>query len=102
MQLDPPLARTFDPPTSHEAAARVGEFQASHDAKIFAAICNTKGGATYREIAAAAHLEPVAVARRLSSMERRKLVTRLYDGPKIRKRLGMALWFRAWQTEIKL
>ena len=70
-----PLFRSTDPSTSRDAAARVPEFRASHEAAIYAAICEAHPwGVTYREIAFYAGLEPVAVARRLVAMERRKLL----------------------------
>ena len=96
-----PLFRTTDPSTSRDAAARVPQFQASHEAKIYEVICNKDGGIhgglTYRQIAWLAAMEHIAVARRLVSMERRKLITRRRHETtgKYLQRDGMALWFRA-------
>ena len=92
-----PLFRTTDPSTSRDAAARVPQFQASHEAKIYDALCHALDGRTYREIAALTKLEPVAVGRRLVTMARRKLITRRRDETtgKYLQRDGCALWFRA-------
>ena len=92
-----PLFRTTDPSTSRDAAAHVPQFQASHEAKIYEALRFLVDDAIYREIALIAHLEPVAVARRLIAMERRKLITRRRDETtgKYLQRDGCALWFRA-------
>ena len=92
-----PLFRNSDPVTSRDAAARVPEFRAGHEAKIYHAICTALGGSTYREIAGDTGLEAVAVARRLVAMERRKLITRRRDMAtgKYLARDGMALWYRA-------
>ena len=88
------LARHTDPHTSHEAAAKVDTFKASHDAAIYAALDGKPDGLTYREIAAIAKLEPVQVGRRLSYL--RGLVTRRRDEVtgEYRARDGMALWWR--------
>ena len=82
------LARNSDPHTSIQAAERVSQFQASHEAKIFEALHNASG-LTYREIAKVTGMEPVAVARRLKAMESRKLIFRYNT------RDGMAVW---WKT----
>ena len=100
------LARNTDPHTSHDAAQLALDFVASHEAKIYAAICGADG-LNYREIAFIAKLEPVAVARRLKAMERRKLIerreasyaeltARIYvpRATIYKQRDGMALWFR--------
>jgi predicted ArsR family transcriptional regulator len=68
---DAPRARRRDPSTSHIAAERI---QASgradaHRQTIVAAIRRAPG-MTYREIAEATGLEPVAVGRRLVEVER--------------------------------
>ena len=91
------LHRHNDPHTSVEAAAKVDTFVAGHEAKCYEAICNAQG-ATYREIAEACGLEPVACARRLSSMEKRGLIRRLRDTVtgKHLTRFGMALWYKTW------
>ena len=91
------LARRGDIHTSHEAAAKVDTFRASHDAAIYASLSLPQAitGMTYREIAAYAKLEPVQVGRRLAYMER--LVTRRRNEVtgKYLARDGMALWYRA-------
>ena len=91
------LARRGDIHTSHDAAAKVDTFKAGHEAKIYEAICNAPLGYTYRQIARDTGLEPVAVARRLVSMERRKLITRRRDEltGEYRAQDNMALWYRA-------
>jgi hypothetical protein len=93
-----PLARNSDPLTSHVAAANVPAFQASHEAKIYDVLTRSIGitGMTYREIAHHAKLEPIAVARRLIGMERRKLIERDRDMAtgKYLQRDNMALWFK--------
>ena len=89
------LARRGDPHTSHEAAAKVDTFKAGHEALIVSAWNGHCGGLTYREIASVTRLEPVAVARRLVSMERRKVIYRIETAPgKYAARDGMAVWFR--------
>ena len=76
-QLALPLARRSDPVTSHDAARGTVSFRARHEAKIYAAIADAgQNGATYREVAAITGMEPVAVARRLAGMERRRLIAR--------------------------
>ena len=91
------LARHSDPSTSHEAAAKVDTFKASHDAAIYAALSLPQAitGMTYREIAAYAKLEPVQVGRRLAYMGH--LVTRSRHAitGKYLERDGCALWWRA-------
>ena len=59
-----PLSRRSDPQTSKDAAEHSTEFRAKHEARIFGALVDASDrGMTYREIAAATGLEPVAVAR---------------------------------------
>lgn len=91
-----PLFRSTDPHTSRDAAAKVDDFRASHEARIYQAICNAQFGYTYRQIARDTGLEPVAVARRLVSMERRKLIMRKRDeltGEYLAQD-GMAIWWK--------
>ena len=97
-----PLFRSNDPSTSRDAAARVPAFKAGHEAKIYDALCNAPHGLTYREIAAIAKLEPVAVGRRLKGMERRRLVERRIvnvatdcDPWMLETRAGMCVWRKA-------
>lgn len=61
------LAHRDDPRTSHEAAARAGEFSHRHRALILGAL-KEHGPMTYEEIARATDLEPVAVGRRLHEL----------------------------------
>ena len=96
------LYRRTDPSTSHDAAANVPAFRAGHEALIYDALCNAPHGLTYREIAAIAKLEPVAVGRRLKGMERRKLVERRIvnvatdcDPWTLETRAGMCVWRKA-------
>ena len=90
------LARRGDIHTSHEAAAKVDTFKAGHEALVFAAICGSVDGLTYRAIATLAKLEPVAVGRRLVAMERRRLITRRRDEltGEYKAQDNMALWYR--------
>lgn len=69
-----PLARTTDPITSHQAAAKT-DFKARHIAKIYAAL-KEKGPMTKDEIADSTGLDHVAVARRMAAMEDKGLVRR--------------------------
>ena len=90
MQLglfEPVRARRRDPATSQAAAARVDRFAAGHFAKILAAL--EQGPGTYREIAARAGLEPVAVARRMAEIETAGKVKRAGE------RDGFTLWARS-------
>ena len=64
-----PRARRSDPETSHLAAERVKVSAKAHRAVIVAAI-RRRPGMTYREIAEAVGLDPVAVGRRLVECER--------------------------------
>lgn len=89
--LDSPLARSTDPQTSHDAADRAHQFIASHDAKIYGVLCDHHPTAlTYRAIAAFAKLEPVAVGRRLTYLERRGLIR-----PTGEVHEGCRLWAKA-------
>ena len=93
-----PLSRRSDPETSHAAAEKSADFRAKHEARIFGAIFDAgEKGATYKEIAAATGMEPVAVARRLKGMERRGLIERsaLTDCSGFESRDGCACW---WAT----
>jgi hypothetical protein len=98
LTMDFTLSRRTDPPTSKHAASKSGEFRAKHESKIFGAICDAaERGATYKEIAQTTGMEPVAVARRLSSMESRKLITRKANefGDPLATRSGCAVWWKA-------
>ena len=100
-QLDLPLARRSDPVTSHDAARGTISFRARHEAKIYSAIADAgQQGATYREVADATGMEPVAVARRLAGMERRGLIKRSITGidrhgVAYEQRNGMLVWRKA-------
>lgn len=94
----PRLARRHDPQTSHKAAEKAEAFRAKHEATIYAAICDAGShGATYREIAAATGMEPVAVGRRLSAMGKRGLIYRNpnTDASGMEARDGCAVWRKA-------
>ena len=67
-----PRARRSDPATSHLAAQRAAPSADAHRQRIVAAL-RAKPGMTYREIADATGLEPVAVGRRLIEAERQGL-----------------------------
>lgn len=73
LAFDPPRARRHDPATSQRAASKVERFASGHFAKIIDAL---RVPGSYREIAARAGLEPVAVARRMGELERAGLVRR--------------------------
>lgn len=100
-RYDAPRARATDPETSHQAADKAETFIASHESRIFGALHDAGAhGGTYKELARRTGLEPVAVARRLSKMEERKLITRrIKDGSTAdddyQERGGMAIWWRA-------
>jgi len=87
------LSRRSDPVTSKRAAERTSGFKAKHEGAIYAAICESEG-LTYKEIARLTGLEPVAVARRLSAMETRQLITRNCNEVKepAEVRDGCAVW----------
>lgn len=93
----PALCRSTDSVTSRSAAEKASKFTGKHEAAIYAAICDSGGrGMTYREIAKATGMEPVAVARRLGAMERRLLVSRFMNEFKepAEVREGCAVWWR--------
>lgn len=72
-----PRARRSDPLTSHAAAAKVATAVKDHETLILAAIkAAGERGATYKEAAIAARMEPVVVGRRLKGMERQGLIAR--------------------------
>ena len=73
-QLEPVRARRHDPATSQRAASRVQRFASGHFAAILTAL--QSGPGSYRQIAARAGLEPVAVARRMAELEQAGLVRR--------------------------
>lgn len=68
LPLPPPRARRSDPATSHIAAARVREFASGHFSAILAAL--TAPGATIYELAARTGIDHVAIARRMSELEK--------------------------------
>lgn len=97
IEFDAPRARRSDPETSYKAAERAATFRAKHEAQIFAAISDAgEVGCTYKEIAHITKMEPVAVARRLSAMGERKLITRHRNefGEPAEIRNGCAVWWR--------
>lgn len=63
------LARRSDPSTSHQAAARVGEFAHSQHAKIYAALLAHADGLTAHEIAEKSGISAHAVLKRMHEME---------------------------------
>lgn len=63
------LARRTDPDTSHDAAARVKEFQSSHQHRILAAIQDL-GEATVDEVARKCAIAAHAVGKRIPELER--------------------------------
>lgn len=91
------LARRGDVHTSRDAAQNVTAFGQSHEGKVFDAIRQAgERGATYREVASATGMEPVAVARRLSGMAERGLIKRREiepgEKPIYETRGGCAVW----------
>ncbi len=85
MNFEPVRARRTDPETSQRAAAKVERFASGHFAKILGALGDLRTG-TYREIAFAAGLEPVAVARRLRELEQAGKIGRIGE------RDGFTVW----------
>ena len=78
------LYRRTDPVTSRMAAELARGFLGTHELKIFHFLQSIArnppplcGGATYRDIAHAMGLEPVAVARRMKGMERKGVIRRM-------------------------
>lgn len=72
--FDPiPLARSSDPDTSHQAAARVHEFGDKHHG-IIAVCLRQHGSLTADQIAALTRLDKYQVCRRLPEMERAGMV----------------------------
>lgn len=95
-QLEIPLSRNTDPVTSHVAAQRALVFKDNHESRIFGVLYCCPNGSTYREIAEASGLEPVAVARRMKGMERRGLIKRwTNEYGKYEQRNGMCVWRKA-------
>lgn len=85
LTFEPVRSRRSDPATSQRAAAKVERFAGGHFAKILGALADLKTG-TYREIAFAAGLEPVAVARRLRELETAGKIARFGE------RDGFTVW----------
>jgi hypothetical protein len=85
LSFEPVRARKRDPETSQRAANRAARFASGHFAKILAALDELTTG-TYREIAFAAGLEPVAVARRMRELETAGKIARLGE------RDGYTVW----------
>lgn len=69
-------ARRSDPATSHVAAARAEPIARRHHAAILAALSKTPAGATIHEMKILTGIDHVAVARRMSELEREGLVRR--------------------------
>ena len=90
------LHRHNDPHTSVLSAQRALVFKDSHESRIFGVLTCCPNGATYRAIADALGMEPVAVGRRLKGMEMAGTITRRRDEVtgEYRARDNMALWFR--------
>lgn len=96
-QLDLLWSPRFDPDTSRVAAEKSGAFRAGHEAKIYDVLHQHEGiGLTYRAIAALAGMEPVAVARRLKTLERKRLVCRVVsESGEYATMGGCAIWRKA-------
>lgn len=92
------LARGTDPETSHDAAAKALGFAGAHE-KLIAEAIEAAGehGACSKEVARRTGLTHVQVDRRLAGMNKRFLITRLYerdadDVRRLVKREGCAVW----------
>jgi predicted ArsR family transcriptional regulator len=78
--LDPnprTLARTSDPGTSKEAAARVREFAGTHYSKIVAALVKLGGPSGAEQIAAYSKIDAYQVRKRLPELQRQGVVERM-------------------------
>ena len=105
LSLDPPLARTRDPATSHAAASRAREFAANHEALCFGVIADMDArGATARDIERYTRLDFVQANRRLGAMGKRGLIARRVIGwkegkrgtmPDYAERDGCCIWWKA-------
>jgi predicted RNA binding protein with dsRBD fold (UPF0201 family) len=69
------LYRTTDPETSKDAARQIVKGGAQHHEALILAALQVIGRGHYVAIAIQAGLEPVKVARRLASLQERRLVT---------------------------
>jgi hypothetical protein len=96
-----PLARSTDPLTSHDAAARAAKVSAKHEAWIFDAIHQAGAyGATANEIAPRIGLTKEQVNRRLSGMGERLLIHRVLKENALTdtdfiERNRCAIWFKS-------
>ena len=89
-------ARTTDPHTSRDAAARAIGLAAAHRAKILAYLQSIRpAAAIYQDIAAATGLEPHAVARRLPELEEAGLARPLDSTAPTRSGRQARLWAAA-------
>ncbi len=86
-----PMARKRDPATSHAAAAQAREVQARHHSLILAAL-EQHGPAGKDAVAARTGLTGVAVARRVTELERVGLIRP--TGRKVQSAAGR--WEREW------
>lgn len=69
------LARTHDPETSHQAAARVREFAGRHHALILSVLRDHPGGLTVHEIAAYCELTAHEVGKRIAELDRAERIS---------------------------
>ena len=83
-----PRARNTDPDTSHAAAARASTFAVSHRNKIMAVLTEPM---TIKEIAQRCGLDHVAVARRMTELQRPPLRLAV---PTDDRRDGCRVWRR--------
>lgn len=91
-----PLARRGDVETSREAAAKATSIAGDHERRILAAITKAgPHGACSKEIARATVLTHVQVDRRLSTLGERELIERKYEGGRLVRREGCAVWVTA-------
>lgn len=90
MPAEPPRARSSDPETSHEAAAKAHAFAGTHEAKIIEALA-TPG--TIKQLAQRIGIDHVAVARRMKALERAQLAEPMdekIDGCRVWRRKASA------------
>ena len=92
------LARKTDPFTSHEAAARVGEFAGNHHLRITIALFHNPTGLTVHEIAALINLDYNSVARRMCELQRTGLaVVAMEDGEEMTRPSPSGRMARVWR-----
>ena len=92
IQLAPRRARTTDPVTSHEAAARVGEFASDHATRVLDALKRAGGKAGAEQIAWLAGMDGYQASKRLPECERAGLVRRTDETAMTRSGRKETVW----------